>query len=239
MYADIEELINTTERMLLGLSRAVDSTIHTDCRTLDPTKYDFSPPLPRLDFIPAIEAAMGKELPFLTWPHAEDQLLLLFEECNIPLPSHPTLPRLLDRLSTHYLEPQCFEPTWIINHPECLSPLSKSFIHPDNQQRVSARAELFVRNTELVNCYEEENSPIEQRRKFESQLQYQKEESDAGIDESYLQALEWGLPPTGGWGCGIDRLCMLFSGTHKIADVLPFGTLRNVVGLGRDTSSKT
>ncbi|KAF6226538.1 hypothetical protein HO133_009404 [Letharia lupina] len=234
-YADIEELINTTERMFLGLSRVVTSVVHSNCRALTPPKIDFSPPLARLDFIPAIEAATGKQLPELTWPDAQAQLLLLFNECDIPLPSLPTLPRLLDRLSAKYLEPQCFGPTWIINHPECLSPLSKSFMHPDNQQRVSARAELFVRNTELVNCYEEENSPIEQRRKLENQLQYHEEDPKAGIDENYLQALEWGLPPTGGWGCGIDRLCMLFSGTNRIADVLSFGTLRNVVALGRDS----
>lgn len=219
--------------MLLGLSRVVTSVIHTDCRALIPPDIDFSPPLPRLDFIPAIEAAIGKRLPELARPDAQAQLVLLFNECNIPLPSLPSLPHLLDKLSARYLEFQCVRPTWIINHPECLSPLSKSFIHPDNQQRVSARAELFVKKTELVNCYEEENSPIEQRRKFEDQAQYRVGDMEAGIDENYLQALEWGLPPTGGWGCGIDRLCMLFSGTTRIADVLSFGTLRNVVGLGR------
>lgn len=216
--------------MFLGLSRVVTSVVHTDCRALIPPKIDFSSPLPRLDFIPAIETAIGKRLPELTRPDAQAQSILLLNECNIPLPSLPTLPRLLDKLSAEYLEPQCFGPTWIINHPECLSPLSKSFIHPDTQQRVSARAELFVRNTELVNCYEEENSPIEQRRKFEDQLQYNEADAEAGVDEKYLEALEWGLPPTGGWGCGIDRLCMLFSGTNRIADVLSFGTLRNVVG---------
>ncbi|CAD6593566.1 MAG: hypothetical protein ASARMPREDX12_007323 [Alectoria sarmentosa] len=233
-YSDIEELIDMTERMFLGLSRVINSVVLAECRVLIPPKIDFSSPLKRLDFIPAIEAAIGKQLPELKWPDAQAKLILLFNECGIPLPSLPTLPRLLDKLSAKYLESQCFDPTWIINHPECLSPLSKSFIHPDNQQCVSARAELFVRNTELVNCYEEENSPIEQRRKFENQLQYHEGDVEAGIDENYLQALEWGLPPTGGWGCGVDRLCMLFSGTNRIADVLSFGTLRNVVALGRD-----
>lgn len=232
-YADIEELISMTESMFLRLSRVVSSLAYTDSRELSPPEIDFSPPLPRLDFIPAVEARMGKQLPQLISPDAQAQMILLFNECDIPLPSLPTLPRLLDKLSAQYLETHCSSPTWIINHPECLSPLSKSFIHPDNQQRVSARAELFVRNSELVNCYEEENSPIEQRRKFENQLQYHEGDLEEGIDESYLQALEWGLPPTGGWGCGIDRLCMLFSGTSRIADVLSFGTLRNVVALGR------
>lgn len=223
--------------MFLTLSRLVTSVVHTDCRALIPPKIDFSPPLPCLDFVPAVEAAIGNKLPELTSPDAQAQIILLFNKCDVPLPSLPTLPRLLDRLSAKYLEPQCFGPTWIVHHPECLSPLSKSFIHPDTQQRVSARAELFVRNTELVNCYEEENSPIEQRRKFEEQLQYHEIDPEAGIDEKYLQALEWGLPPTGGWGCGIDRLCMLLSGTNRIADVLSFGTLKNVVARGRDSKN--
>lgn len=97
---------------------------------------------------------------------------------------------------------------------------------------------------EMVNMYEEENSPFEQRRKFLDQLKYKGDDSDGeatrrrehkeerGINESYLKALKWGLPPTGGWGCGIDRLCMLFSGAERISDVLAFGNLRNVVSLG-------
>ena len=63
-------------------------------------------------------------------------------------------------------------------------------------------------------------------------LKCRDEENHTNVDENYLQALEWGLPPTGGWGCGIDRLCMLFSGAGRISDVLSFGSLRNVVGLG-------
>lgn len=80
--------------------------------------------------------------------------------------------------------------------------------------------------------YEEENSPFEQRRKFEIQLGFQEDavevEGDGKMDESYLQALQWGLPPTGGWGCGVDRLCMLFTGARRIGDVLSFGNLRSV-----------
>ena len=227
-YANLEELINMTESMFLRLSRIVDALLHTTCRSLHPRTTDFSPPYRRLDFIPAIEAQLGRKLPILTAPEAQSMLLQLFSEKRIPLPTLPSVPRLLDKLSSRYLETQCDAPTWIINHPECLSPLSKSFEHPDNKQRVAARAELFVHGQEFVNTYEEENSPIEQRKKFEEQLLHHQDDS-MGVDEDYLQALEWGLPPTGGWGCGIDRLCMLFSGSSRIADVLPFGTLRNIV----------
>ena len=149
------------------------------------------------------------------------------------LPANPTLPRLLDHLSSQLLEPQCMQPTWITNYPECLSPLAKSIDHPTRNQRVSARAELFVNGQEIVNTYEEENSPFEQRRKFVEQLEYRADGNDKKIDEEYLAALEWGLPPTGGWGCGVDRLTMLMLGTERIGDVLSFGNLRNVVASRR------
>lgn len=197
-----------------------------------------SPPFLRLDFIPELEAAINGPVPDLASPDAVLELLQIFRNSDIALPHFPTLPRLLDKLSAVFLEPKCSAPTFITNHPECLSPLSKSFIHPKTKQRVAARAELFIKGHEIVNTYEEENSPTQQRRKFVDQLLYRDEENTAtSIDENYLQALEWGLPPTGGWGCGIDRLCMLLSGTNRIGDVLPFGTLRNVVSLGHSNKS--
>lgn len=118
-----------------------------------------------------------------------------------------------------------------------MSPLAKNFTDQSTGQVLSRRVELFIQGREYVNAYEEENSPFEQRRKFEQQLLHrdpvEKVLTDRGVDESYIEALEWGLPPTGGWGCGIDRIVMLFSGTSRIADVQPFGTLKNVVALGK------
>lgn len=220
-----------TETIFLRLSRVVAALKLSNCRSLPPIAIDFSPPYPRLDFIMAIEAEVERKLPIITSSNAHSELLQLFSEKEIPLPSLPTVPHLLDRLSSTYLEPQCTTPTWIIHPPECLSPLSKVFTHPESNQRVAARAELFINKQEFVNTYEEENSPEDQRTRFKEQARYHEGDPDAEIDESYLQALEWGLPPTGGWGCGIDRLCMLFSGSTRIADVLSFGTLRNVVSL--------
>ena len=194
-------------------------------------------PLPQIDFLTTLNSALGEYLPNLASETAQADLVALFEQKAIPLPAKPTLPRLLDKLSSVYLEPQCQNFTFIINHPECMSPLSKSFIHPTapNDQPVAARAELFVQGRELVNCYEEENSPFEQRRKFKMQQHYARadeggsvDDEAMSIDEDYLRALEWGLPPTGGWGCGIDRLVMLFAKKERIGDVLSFGNLRAV-----------
>ena len=194
-------------------------------------------PFPEIDFVPALNSALEHDLPNLASEKARSDLLQIFSERSIPVPTKSTVPRLLDKLSSIYLEPQCQNFTFIVNHPECMSPLSKSFIHATapNAQPVAARAELFVHGREIVNCYEEENSPFEQRRKFTMQQHYAKGDAETGmddeamrVDEDYLRALEWGLPPTGGWGCGVDRLVMLFAGKERIGDVLSFGNLRAV-----------
>ncbi len=252
-FMDLEGLMHMTEDLLLRLSKKFERVRRNMLPSIPGPEVSFERPYPRLEFIPAVEAGLQRNLPDLSSPDAGVALLRIFEEVGLTIPSSPTLPRLLDRLSSIYIEPQCVNPTFVMYHPECLSPLSKSFKDPRSNQRVSARMELFVKGQELVNAYEEENSPVEQRRKFMEQLKYREDDNqskksgedgkggeDAGggdglalnaVDESYLQALEWGLPPTGGWGCGIDRLVMLFAGTKRIGDVLSFGTLRNVVGL--------
>jgi lysyl-tRNA synthetase class 2 len=215
-----------TEDLLSGMAAHIRDS---NTGTLNPTSANFATPFRRIDFITGIEEGAGRKLPDLETPEALEQVKSIFTDLSLPLPTNPNLPRLLDELCSIYVEPQCVDPTFIINPPECLSPLSKSFIHPTTQQRVAARGELFIEGKEVVNTYEEENSPFEQRRKFEDQLRYSKEADEPGdIDESYLEALEWGLPSTGGWGCGIDRLCMLFTGAKRIGDVLPFGNLRAV-----------
>lgn len=198
------------------------------CTNVEPSSW------PSIDFLPALNKELDCDLPDLSSPSARELILEIFTNKGLTPPIMPTLPRLLDKLSSIYLEPKCHNATWIINTPECLSPLAKSFPHPDlPHQRVAARGELFIHCKEVVNCYEEENSPTEQRRKFIDQQKHAKLGDDVDpeamkIDEDYIRALEWGLPPTGGWGCGIDRLCMLMLGKDKISDVLAFGNLRSV-----------
>lgn len=226
-YANLEDLMSITESLLSGMA----DHIHTfnASGTLNPTSVSFTTPFRRVDFITGIEAQINRKLPDLTSPDALSQIHTLFADLSLPIPENATLPRLLDELSSTFLEPTCIDPTFIINPPECLSPLSKSFRHPTTNQLVAARGELFIEGKELINTYEEENSPFEQRRKFEDQLRYSKAAGEpAEVDENYLEALEWGLPATGGWGCGIDRLTMFFTGAKRIGEVLPFGNLRAV-----------
>ncbi|KAJ4375561.1 mitochondrial lysine-tRNA synthetase [Didymella sp. IMI 355093] len=231
--ATLPQLIERTEHLVHGLHSAIESLRSTYFPTLAaPEDIDFTTPFAQLPFIPTIERASGRTLPDLSSPTATEDVLAFFKELSLEIPPNPTLPRLLDTLAEVYIEPLCQNPTFITYHPEALSPLSKSFTCPSTTQRVAARVELFIAGREYVNAYEEENSPFEQRRKFMAQQEYHTEGQGA-IDESYLEALEWGMPPTGGWGCGLDRLVMLFASKKRIADVLPFGTLRNVVSIAK------
>jgi lysyl-tRNA synthetase, class II len=236
-FADLEELITMTESLISGLAIHVNHMIQTQYTTLPNLDISYhASPFKRIEFIPALEAAARRKLPDLRSHSSAEKLVSLFHDLSIPLPASPTLPRLLDKLSSLYLEPQCNSPTFIIHPPACLAPLSKSFHDPSINQVVSARVELFIQGREIANMYEEENSPFEQRKKFIEQAQWRDDENRGVIDEGYLEALEWGLPPTGGWGCGVDRLCMHFAGASRIGDVLSFGNLRNVVGLARNLS---
>ena len=237
-YFGLEDLIGMTEDMLTGLADHVKGLVASSLPSLQPASVYTNAPFGRIDFISGIEAAILQPLPNLSLPDANIKVAKILRDRSIALPASPTLPQMLDRLSATYLEPQCQKPTFIMHHPECLSPLAKSFLNPPNSQRVAASAELFINSQEIANMYEEENSPFEQRRKFLEQNSHRTGESSSFIDESYIEALEWGLPPTGGFGCGIDRLCMMMSGAQRIGDVLSFGSLRNVVSLRRATASR-
>ncbi|KAL1890645.1 mitochondrial lysine-tRNA synthetase [Sporothrix stenoceras] len=196
-------------------------------------------PFVQLEFIPSLEAALGFTFPDLSAPDAYDQLR---QKLGNKSGEHDTsdadggrLAKLLDRLAGDHLESRSFAnvdgPLFITHHPACMSPLAKSFVCPKTGQTIAARAELFVDGRELANMYEEENDPAEQRRKMARQVEDTAGASNNTVDENYIAALESGLPPTGGWGCGVERLVMLFSGSRRIADCLSFGTLRHVVAM--------
>jgi lysyl-tRNA synthetase, class II len=248
-YSNLADLILRTEELISGLAKHCQELINTKLTTLAPINLSqFSQPFKQLEFIPTLEKALGFRLPNLAGPEAFADLVTALElaKVNVPGGLPPTLPKLLDRLAAVYLEPSSFEaPVFIIHHPACMSPLAKSFICPNTLQQVSARTELFINGRELANMYEEENDPDAQQRKLrlhkntaKHQLPVHFDADGDGdpLDSSFVQALEAGLPPTGGWGCGIERLVMLFAGTNRITDCISFGTLKNVVGLSSDRS---
>ena len=236
------DLMAMTKELFRGLS-TVASQASQKFESVALPEFTFQDHLPVMEFIPELGGRIRKHIsewlfPDLEHPDALPYLERTYQHLRMALPDEPTIPRLLDGLSAKFLEPKCQSPTWITNQPECMAPLARSYSKEyltegtNAFHRISARAELFIRGQEYVNCYEEENSPIEQKRKFKEQAaQHTDDESRSSMDMSYLGALEWGMPPTGGWGCGFDRIVMLFGGKSRIADVLPVGNLRNVVAL--------
>jgi lysyl-tRNA synthetase class 2 len=255
-YANLSDLISLTEDLIRGAAAHCHSLISTKLTSLPPIDLPtFQTPFKQAEFIPTLEAALKFTLPDLTARTALSDLVALLKEHNIPLDTlsddnngpATSLPQLLDRLAATYIEPlSSTAPLFVTHHPVCMSPLAKSFVCPKTGQTVSARTELFMGGRELANMYEEENDPFEQRRKFLLQAAARNADGEGDgdgdgsveIDESYVHALGSGLPPTGGWGCGVERLVMLFAGTRRISDCLSFGNLRNVVGLATVAGGK-
>ncbi|XDT41728.1 Aminoacyl-transfer RNA synthetases class-II family profile [Nakaseomyces glabratus] len=140
--------------------------------------------------------------------------------------------QILNRLCSELIEEKYCNgshPTIIYHHPAVISPLAKS--NPDDS-RTTKRFELFIKGREYSNAYEEENCPQVQLEKFEQQARMKEDYGDndtlSSIDQEYINAMKWGMPPIGGFGLGIDRLCMLITGCQRIEQVLPFGTLDDV-----------
>ncbi|KAF4980809.1 hypothetical protein FZEAL_3263 [Fusarium zealandicum] len=277
-YSNLEDLIHETEELLCSLAQHSQNLISTQLTSLPPIDMSrFVRPFKRVEFVPALEQALGLRLPKLSAKDALPEVLTILKFAGIEVPGEvpSSLAKLLDRLAAVYLEPMSFkEPVLIMNHPACMSPLAKSFLCPKTYQLVSARAELFIGGRELANMYEEENDPEAQKQKLldhrnlvnkddgsiaieaaegqEGEMSalealdepFEDEDGDgAPLDQSFVKALDYGLPPTGGWGCGVERMVMLFSGANRISDCLSFGTIRNVVGLSaaeeRKQSSST
>lgn len=256
-FGRLDDVITLTEELLASLERLTRQLTAPGaaCASLPPLDPDlanaFAKSFPRLEFIPTLETALGEPLPVLDGradKAVAADLHALAARHGVPTNPTASPAKILDKLASAFIEPLCYNPTWIIHHPECMAPLAKSRVR--GGRRVSVRVELFVKEWELVNAYEEENSPWEQRRKLvrqageaggvkkgaegvkkgeeegKQQDAEQEEEDVMDLDEKYCEALEWGLPPTAGWGMGIDRLIMLFSGQEKITDVMAFGGLR-------------
>ncbi|ETV92450.1 lysine-tRNA ligase, variant [Aphanomyces invadans] len=221
-YADYNDFMAMAEDMLSGLVLSVNKSY------IVPTEHgeiDFTPPFKRISIVRGIEAAIDETLPSMTDPNLISKLLDICHRHNISCPAPHTAPRILDCLVGEFLEPQCKNPTFLTDHPALLSPLAKA--HRDNAD-LTERFELFVAGKELCNAYTELNDPDEQRLRFQSQLA----DRDLGDqeahekDEAFCTALEYGLPPTAGFGIGVDRLVMLLARVAHIREVILFPTMK-------------
>ncbi|KAG5563653.1 hypothetical protein RHGRI_000001 [Rhododendron griersonianum] len=170
----------------------------------------------RIDMIEELEKMANLNIPKnLSSDEANVYLADACKKYDIKCPPPQTTTRLLDKLVGHFLEETCVNPAFIINHPEIMSPLAKWH---RSKPGLTERFELFINKHELCNAYTELNDPVVQRQRFADQLKDRQSGDDEAmaLDETFCTALEYGLPPTGGWGLGIDRLTMLLTDSQNI-----------------------
>ncbi|KAI7833518.1 lysyl-tRNA synthetase [Kickxella alabastrina] len=227
-YATVEDLMTMTEDVLREMSMEVTGSPKVNVGRDDGSGFelDFSQPFRRIHVTDTLYE-MIPELPNdLDSPAALAKLVEIASKRGIAAPRPHTVPRLLDRFIGHIIEPQCEQPTFLTGHPGVMSPLAKS---ADAAGRTSARFELFANGRELVNAYEELNDPNEQRRKFAAQARERNDLGDEEVpapDAAFCDALEFGLPPTGGWGMGVDRVVALLAGVRHLRETVSFALLK-------------
>eukprot|EP00051_Salpingoeca_urceolata_P027702 m.482850 g.482850 ORF g.482850 m.482850 type:complete len:565 (+) comp22693_c0_seq1:532-2226(+) len=233
-YADYKDLMAMTEELVAHLVYEVTGShkivYHANGLDEEGVEIDFSPPWRRISMMTGLEDALGVKLPKATelgTPEAQEFLDTLCNERNIDCSEPRTVARLLDSMVGELLESQCINPTFITDHPQIMSPLAKYHEDPAKAGQ-TARFEVFVNTKEIANAYTELNDPDFQRQCFEDQLK----DRDAGdeeaqcIDEEFCTALEYALPPTAGWGLGIDRLVMMLTDNNSIKEVLLFPAMK-------------
>ncbi|CAK8531834.1 unnamed protein product [Lathyrus sativus] len=230
-YMDYNDVMEITENMLSGMVKELTKgsykiKYHANGIDKDPIEIDFTPPFRRIDMIEGLEQIAGLSIPKdLASDETNQYLKNACLKYEIKCPPPETTTRLLDKLVGHFLEETCVNPTFIINHPEIMSPLAKWH---RSKPGLTERFELFVNKHEICNAYTELNDPVVQRQRFAEQLKDRQSGDDEAmaLDETFCTALEYGLPPTGGWGLGIDRLTMLLTDSQNIKEVLLFPAMK-------------
>ncbi|KAI7866115.1 lysyl-tRNA synthetase [Spinellus fusiger] len=231
-YADMYDVMSLTEELLSGMVMSLFGSYKVEYHPHGPTEpsieIDFSPPFRRMDMIETLEEKLNVKFPpgdKLQEPEGNKFLSDLCIKHNVDCSAPRTSARLLDKLVGDFLEVTCISPAFITGHPMMMSPLAKK--HRE-KPGFCERFELFVATKEVCNAYTELNDPFDQRERFAQQAS----DKDAGddeaqvIDETFCQALEYGLPPTGGWGMGIDRLTMFLTNSNNIKEVLLFPAMK-------------
>jgi lysyl-tRNA synthetase, class II len=218
-YWDYHDVMDFTERMVAYAAEQVLGT--TEISYSDYT-INLKPPWLRLTLREAIK--QFAEIDYMEYPDAAS-LKTAVRAIGGHAPDDASWGKLVDGLLGDYVEPNLIQPTFITQYPRDISPLAKGL--PDDPQHVE-RFEFFIAGIEMGNAFSELNDPLEQQKRFEElQEMYQQGDDELNpIDEDYLRAMRYGMPPNGGFGTGVDRLVMLFTGQSTIREVLLFPHLR-------------
>ena len=228
-YGDIEDVIDQTEQIVAACAMASYGSMKF---TYEDTEIDVTPPWPRLTMAEAVKKYTGED--FDACKTVEDARAIA-DKLHVEYGEFDGFGKILSACFDAYVEEHLIQPVHITKHPIEVSPLSK--LDPKDP-RYTIRFESYIYGRELANGFSELNDPIDQRKRFELQVEERKHGDDEAhpIDEDFLTALEYGMPPTGGLGIGLDRLFMLMTNSASIRDVLLFPAMKPETALEKKTA---
>ena len=217
-YKDYNWMMDFVEEMLKTVAQTVNGTTKVD---INGVEVDFGGQYRRLPMLEAIKEYAGVDVEGMS----EAQLRETCKKLHIEVDEKMGEGKLIDAIFGEYCEKHLVQPTFITDYPVSMSPLTKRH---RNNPNLTERFELFVCHSELANAYSELNDPIDQRERFMKQVEQRERGDDETemLDEDFLNAMEYGMPPTGGMGIGIDRAVMLFTGADSIREVILFPTMK-------------
>ena len=217
-FKDYEWMMQFVEKLITHICKKVFNTLEF---TYEGKKINFNTPWKRISFVDAIRDKTGVDV----INASEDELKNLAKNLGIDLASVDGKAKLIDEIFSETVEPELIQPTFVVDYPLILSPLAKKHRSKDG---VVERFEAYVAGRELCNAFSELNDPVDQRNRFEEQvkLKEQGDEEAHQVDEDFLRAMEYGMPPTAGLGIGIDRLVMILTDQSSIRDVIFFPQMK-------------
>ena len=218
-FADYEDQMDLVERLVVHVA---DKVLGRRTFTFGEHEISVEPPFRRIRLVDALSEALVVYVNGLT----DLELRRKAEDLSIPELGGAGRGKLIDKLFGELVEPSLTEPTFVIDHPKELSPLDKP---KRGEPELTERFEMYMAGMEIFNAFSELNDPLDQRERFEAQagLRAAGDDEAQQIDEDYLRAMEYGMPPTGGVGMGVDRLVMLLTNQASIRDVILFPILRS------------
>lgn len=218
-YTDYQDVMDLTEGIIRN---AAEKVLGTTAITYDGQEVDLGSEFRRVHMVDAIKEQTGVDF----WQEMTvEEARSLAKEHNVEIKDSMAVGHILNEFFETFVEETLQQPTFVYGHPVEVSPLAKK--NPEDA-RFTDRFELFIIGKEFANAFTELNDPIDQRERFEEQEKEREQGNDEahGVDEDFIESLEYGLPPTGGLGIGIDRLVMLLTDAQSIRDVLLFPTMR-------------
>ncbi|MFV8829762.1 lysine--tRNA ligase [Alkalihalobacterium sp. APHAB7] len=219
-YADYKDIMSLTENLIAHIAEEVLGTTTVQYGDYE---VNLKPEWKRLHMVDAIKEYAGVDF----WKEMSDEeARAIAKEHKVPVKETMTYGHVVNEFFEHFVEEKLIQPTFIYGHPTAISPLAKK--NPEDE-RFTDRFELFIVGREHANAFTELNDPIDQRERFEDQLKEREQGDDEAhmMDDDFVEALEYGMPPTGGLGIGIDRLVMLLTNSPSIRDVLLFPQMRH------------